>query len=205
MFSVALLVSLAFGSCFASSTFPSSSGLVNENRRWNLPPLPNHRMVSASRESNEDILMSRKPAEFVAQFARGGDATVTAAVTNADTLTKMYEWCTATRGRCWAILMVAIGMEIVATAFMKYATDEGSTSALGAALLLYIVCLSIFGLTLAQIEMSVAYAVWSGLGTALATAVGMFIFGEKRDPSKVICVAMILFGCVGLNLVSNDH
>lgn len=204
IFNLALLFSFSFGTSVASRNAPFTSGLSNENGRWNLPVVPSQQMASTFKQSNEDAFKSKKNAEFLVQFPRGGDAATTASA-NADVLTQMYQWSIATPARCWALLMVAIGMEIVATAFMKYATDKNSMSALGAALLLYIVCLSVFGLTLAQIEMSVAYAVWSGLGTGLATAVGMFIFNEKRDPAKVACVAMILLGCVGLNLISSDH
>uniref|UniRef100_A0A7S2R7H4 EamA domain-containing protein n=1 Tax=Eucampia antarctica TaxID=49252 RepID=A0A7S2R7H4_9STRA len=204
LFKVALLVSLSFGGSIASSTSSSSSLMINENRQWNLPSSTHLSLASSSRQPIEDRLSSKKNIAFLANFPRGGD--VTAVVdSKATVIEQLYVWVTATPTRCWVVLMIAITMEIVATAFMKTATDNDDKMALTAAMTLYMTCLSLFGLTLKQIEMSVAYAVWSGLGTGMATAVGMFFFNEKRDVAKILCVVMILLGCVGLNLVASDH
>ena len=57
-----------------------------------------------------------------------------------------------------------------------------------------------FNISLAKIDVSVAYAVWSALGTTLVTAVGFFWFGESLDATKVLYLGMIVSGVVGLNL-----
>ena len=60
-----------------------------------------------------------------------------------------------------------------------------------------------FNISLAKIDVSVAYAVWSAVGTTLVTAVGFFWFGESLDLTKVLYLGMIVSGVVGLNLHSS--
>lgn len=125
--------------------------------------------------------------------------------TKSDIVTRFVNWVGESKTRCWVALMVAIVMEITATAYMKTASDNDDANALGISMILYMLCLSVFGLTMKQIEMGVAYAVWSGLGTALTTSVGILFFNEARHFSKILCVGLILFGCVGLNLFDGEE
>jgi small multidrug resistance pump len=60
-----------------------------------------------------------------------------------------------------------------------------------------------FCVSLAQIEVGIAYAVWSALGTALVSLVGVLCFEESCDVHKMACLALILLGVVGLNLREN--
>jgi len=61
---------------------------------------------------------------------------------------------------------------------------------------------SLAGLTLAlkRIEVSVAYAVWSALGTAIIAAIGIIWFREVINPLKVVSLVLIILGVVGLHL-----
>lgn len=59
-----------------------------------------------------------------------------------------------------------------------------------------------FATSLAKIEVSIAYAVWSGLGTAIVTIVGLLLFGESCDLQKVVSLVAIIGGVLGLNLRS---
>ena len=57
-----------------------------------------------------------------------------------------------------------------------------------------------FATSLPQIDVSIAYAVWSACGTALVSLVMILWFGEAADPIKLACLAFIILGVVGLNL-----
>jgi len=57
-----------------------------------------------------------------------------------------------------------------------------------------------FNLSLARIEVGIAYAVWSALGTMLVSAAGIAFFDESADPWKVTCLFLIATGVVGLNI-----
>lgn len=50
-----------------------------------------------------------------------------------------------------------------------------------------------------------AYAVWTGIGAALTAVIGMVWLGESTSVLKVVSVALIVAGVVGLNLVGAGH
>lgn len=60
-----------------------------------------------------------------------------------------------------------------------------------------------FGLltvALKQLEVGTAYAVWTGLGAAGTAVVGMALLDESVSTLKVVSIALIVAGVVGLNL-----
>jgi small multidrug resistance pump len=57
-----------------------------------------------------------------------------------------------------------------------------------------------FAVSLAQIEVGIAYACWAALGTAIVSTSGILLFGESCDSIKLMCLLMIIAGVVGLNL-----
>jgi small multidrug resistance pump len=99
-----------------------------------------------------------------------------------------------------ALLMTAIGIEVLATAFLPRA--DGFTNPLWSVLVLggYGVSIWLLAIVVRSMPISVAYAVWSGVGTALVAAAGYFFLGESMDWVKLTCLAMIVVGVVGLNL-----
>lgn len=52
------------------------------------------------------------------------------------------------------------------------------------------------------IPMGTAYAVWTGIGAAGIAAVGMLFYGEPASPARILCVALIVTGIVGLKLAA---
>jgi small multidrug resistance pump len=105
----------------------------------------------------------------------------------------------------WLLLVASIVLEVLGTMSMKL--SEGFTRPLYSALVTVFYALSIVGLTLAlkRIEVSVAYAVWSGLGTAFIAMIGVTIFGEALTVVKVVALVLIVVGVVMLNMVSPMH
>jgi small multidrug resistance pump len=49
-------------------------------------------------------------------------------------------------------------------------------------------------------DVSIAYAIWAGLGTALITVVGIFWFKEPVNALKVVSLFIVVVGVIGLNL-----
>ncbi len=68
----------------------------------------------------------------------------------------------------------------------------------------FAVCaLASFGLltmALRQLEVGPAYAVWTGIGAAGTAVVGMAALGESVSAAKIVSIAFILIGVIGLNL-----
>ena len=102
-------------------------------------------------------------------------------------------------------LILAILLEVSGTTCMKL--SEGFTKWLPSTLVFvfYGASLSCLTLALKRIEVSLAYAVWSGLGTALIAAIGIVWFKESINPIKVASLALIIAGVVGLNLNGAGH
>jgi small multidrug resistance pump len=55
---------------------------------------------------------------------------------------------------------------------------------------------------LKTIDVSIAYAVWMAIGTAIIAVIGMVWFHEPLSPLKVIALLMTITGVVLLNLSS---
>lgn len=51
-----------------------------------------------------------------------------------------------------------------------------------------------------KIELGIAYAIWSAIGTTIVTLVGIVYFGEDYDWQKIACLLLIVMGVAGLNL-----
>lgn len=60
-----------------------------------------------------------------------------------------------------------------------------------------------FYVAIDQIPVGIAYAVWSALGTAIVSCASMFFFGEDYGGLKIICLAFIIVGVAGLNLLES--
>jgi quaternary ammonium compound-resistance protein SugE len=63
--------------------------------------------------------------------------------------------------------------------------------------------LTSFGLltvALRDLEVGPAYAVWTGIGAAGAASVGMIFLGDAVSATKLVSIALILSGVIGLNL-----
>lgn len=105
----------------------------------------------------------------------------------------------------WIYLALAILLEVAGTTCMKL--SEGFTKVVPSILLFVFYSLSFGMLTLAlkRIDVSVAYAVWSGVGTALIATIGVLWFREPMTALKLISLALIIVGVVGLNLGGGAH
>jgi small multidrug resistance pump len=105
----------------------------------------------------------------------------------------------------WIALVAAIVLEVSGTTCMKLSDGFNKLGYTIALFLFYAASLSALTWALKQIEVSVAYAVWSGVGTALIAVIGMAYFREPTTAMKLISLALIIAGVVGLNLSGSNH
>jgi len=105
----------------------------------------------------------------------------------------------------WLYLVLAILLEVSGTTCMKL--SEGFTRMVPSILLVVFYTLSFGMLTLAlkKIDVSIAYAIWSGVGTALIASIGVLWFREPATAMKLISLGLIIMGVVGLNLSGGAH
>ena len=52
------------------------------------------------------------------------------------------------------------------------------------------------------LQVSTAYAVWVGIGTAGAVLINMIFFGESKNIGRIFSVILIVIGVVGLKAMS---
>ncbi|WP_207885265.1 multidrug efflux SMR transporter [Pseudomonas sp. 30_B] len=98
----------------------------------------------------------------------------------------------------WAMLMVAAVFEVMFAVSMKYA--EGFTRPLPTAVTVVAVFGGIFFLTLAmrQLPVSIAYPIWTAIGTLGTVFFGFLLLGEALTLTKLVSVALIIAGVAGL-------
>jgi small multidrug resistance pump len=59
-------------------------------------------------------------------------------------------------------------------------------------------------LVLRDLPIGLTYAVWAAVGTALIAAIGIVAFGEPATTLKLLSLALIIAGTIGLN-VAGSH
>ena len=102
-------------------------------------------------------------------------------------------------------LFMAIILEVAGTICMKL--SNGFTKVIPSILVIILYLLSIVSLTFAlkKIDVTIAYAIWAGLGTALTVPLGLLWFKEPVTALKMISLGMIIIGVIGLNLSGGLH
>ncbi len=104
----------------------------------------------------------------------------------------------------YAALGVAIVAEVIATSALK--ASAGFTRLWPSVIVVlgYGVAFYCLSLTLKHIPVGVAYAVWSGLGVVLITAVSWVLFGQKLDAPALIGMGLIVAGVIVMNVFSKS-
>jgi small multidrug resistance pump len=99
----------------------------------------------------------------------------------------------------WTALTAAITAEVLATLALKPAGD-GSVPAIAGVVVGYVASFALMLVVLRKMEVSIAYAIWAGAGTALIAVLGMTFLGESTDAVKLASILLVIIGVVGLNL-----
>ena len=102
----------------------------------------------------------------------------------------------------WMLLMLAGLLEIVWAVGLKY--TEGFSKPLPSVLVVSAIAASMVLLAMAMrtLPVSTAYAVWTGIGIAGTAIFGMVVLGESVSMLKLVCLALIMTGILGLRLTA---
>ena len=100
----------------------------------------------------------------------------------------------------WFYLFIAGIFEIFWAVGIKYC--DGFKITLPLVLVIISMALSVIflGLATRTIPMSIAYAVWTGIGIVGVFIYGLLILKDPISVKNIICVGMILIGIIGLKL-----
>src|SRR5680860_1380 len=101
--------------------------------------------------------------------------------------------------QAWLLLVAAIVLEVAGTTSMKL--SQGFERTLPSIMIFVFYSLSFVAMTLAlrRLDLSIAYAIWAGVGTLLITLIGLIYFTEQATLFKAACLALIVLGVVGLS------
>jgi len=104
----------------------------------------------------------------------------------------------------WIYLFIAGLLEIGWAIGLKYTHGFTRLWPSVGTVLCMIASFGLLALALKSLPMGTAYAVWTGIGAAGTAVLGMILFNEPRDAARLVCLALIVAGIVGLKLVSNN-
>lgn len=102
----------------------------------------------------------------------------------------------------WVILIVAGCIEVLMALSLK---ESHGFSRLGPSALFVVFAVLSFGMlsyALKTLPVGTAYAVWTGIGAVGTAMVGIVFLGEPRDAVRLISIALIISGVVGLRFAS---
>ncbi|HEX7891696.1 MAG TPA: quaternary ammonium compound efflux SMR transporter SugE [Ramlibacter sp.] len=104
----------------------------------------------------------------------------------------------------WAILFVAGLFEVGWAIGLKYThgftrlwPSVGTLTAMTVSVLLLAIAMK-------QLPVGTAYAVWTGVGAVGTAVLGIVLFGDSASLPRLICLALIAAGIVGLKIVSSS-
>jgi quaternary ammonium compound-resistance protein SugE len=103
----------------------------------------------------------------------------------------------------WWYLFIAGLLEVGWAVGLKY--TDGFTKPWPSIVTLATMLASFFSLSVAlrTIPLGTGYAVWTGIGAVGTVILGIVLFAESTDLSRLICVTLIVIGIVGLRLSSS--
>jgi quaternary ammonium compound-resistance protein SugE len=102
----------------------------------------------------------------------------------------------------WLVLFLAGLFEIGWAIGLKY--TEGFTRLWPSLWTVAAMAISValLGIAVRQLPIGTAYAVWTGIGAVGTVILGIVLFGDPASAPRLICVALIIAGILGLKLVA---
>ena len=104
----------------------------------------------------------------------------------------------------WLLLALAIATEVAGTVALRHTDGFRRPGPSALVLVAYSVAIYLLAVVVRRIPVSVTYAVWSGAGTALVAVIGMLVLHERVTVPKIVCLALVVVGVIGLNLFGTE-
>jgi quaternary ammonium compound-resistance protein SugE len=102
----------------------------------------------------------------------------------------------------WLFLLLAGLLEIGWAVGLKYTAGFERLIPTLLTVASMIASLGLLGLSLKTLPIGTAYAIWTGIGTVGTVLFGIVVLDEPSNVLRLLCVALILAGIVGLKLVT---
>ena len=108
------------------------------------------------------------------------------------------------RNMPWLLLFVAILFEVAGMTSMKLSRGFAEPIPSIAVPVFYVLSAAAVILALKRLDLSVTYAIWSGVGTALAALIGIAYFREPFTLLKLGSIGLVVLGVAGLSLAAKQ-
>ncbi|MBX9457238.1 MAG: multidrug efflux SMR transporter [Rhizobium sp.] len=102
----------------------------------------------------------------------------------------------------WLLLFIAGAFEIGWVYALKQSDNFSNLKFAALAVGLLALSMACLSLSLRSIPVGTAYAIWTGIGAVGAASLGILFFGEAATAIRLVCIALIVAGVVGLKLAS---
>ncbi len=105
----------------------------------------------------------------------------------------------------WTYLVIGIVFEVIGTTSLKlsngFSDSLWSTVCIGC----FIAAMYALSLSVKTLDISMVYAIWSGVGIAIISLIGVFFFHEQLTFIKLFFIGLIIIGVIGLQFQSTGH
>lgn len=107
-----------------------------------------------------------------------------------------------TTNLAWTLLVLAGVLDVAWAGAMKL--NEGFTRLGWSAVSLVVLAalVAALGQAVKVLPVGTAYAVWTGIGAVGTVLLGLVFFGESLGLARLVCLALVIGGVVGLKLLA---
>ena len=102
----------------------------------------------------------------------------------------------------WGILVLAGLLEVVWAVGLKYTEGFSKLWPTAGTVLAMVLSVWLLGVAMKTLPVGTAYAVWVGIGAVGTAILGIYLFGESANIGRIISLALIVAGIVGLKLTT---
>lgn len=98
----------------------------------------------------------------------------------------------------WIYLLIAALLEVAWAIGLKFTGEWTRPIPSALVILAYGLCLVLLSAAVKTIPPSIAYSAWVGLGIVGVSTLDILVFREPATPLRLLCIAAILLGTIGL-------
>ncbi|EUJ29679.1 DMT family transporter [Listeria cornellensis] len=102
----------------------------------------------------------------------------------------------------WIFLLIAGLCEMAFVVMMKLSEGFKKLNYSIYTVVFMIASFFLLSLALKTIPIGTGYAIWTGIGAVGSVVMGMVLFKEKKSALKLLFIALIIAGVIGLKLTS---
>lgn len=105
----------------------------------------------------------------------------------------------------WVMLVISILFSTIGTISLKYSDGFKNKKPIIGIIGGYSVFFVLINIIFKNLDVSIGYAVWSGLSTLMVSISGILIFKEPLTSRKGVGLLLIIIGVCGLSYFSRSH